>query len=217
MAVKEEAVSGRLKKCLSWFLPRERIELGKEEDFLDSVVDAIVPLFELANASDGCSPGFFLRKAPIHAGPVLMKESRHWLERIHRRLAGRSSIPRPYYGEIQRDIPHGIFSLLLSFIRNTEGFARPFFSFSKTNRMEIVSLTCMRLVKEFFTVLSCLEDGEVMGYLKRTLIGLKTGHKVSLIANDKKEFSLKYNLRRGHLTLCFHYGEWNQCGYPQHN
>ena len=87
VAVKEEAVSGRLKKCLSRFLRRERIELGKEEDFLDSVVDAIVPLFELASASDGCSPVFLLRKAPIHAGHVLMKESRLWLERIHRRLA----------------------------------------------------------------------------------------------------------------------------------
>ena len=64
VAVKEEAVSGRLKKCLSRFLRRERIELGKEEDFLDSVVDAIVPLFELANASDGCSPGFFSEKGP---------------------------------------------------------------------------------------------------------------------------------------------------------
>ena len=96
-------------------------------------------------------------------------------------------------------------------------FCEAFFSFHKTVRLEVVSLLCVRLAKEFFAVVSGLPDEEVVTYFRRTLSGLKTGHKVSLIVNDEKQLLLKYNFRSGHLNLCFHYGEWDKLGNPQHH
>ena len=88
-----------------------------------------------------------------------------------------------------------------------------FFSFHKIVRVEVVSLLCVRLAKEFFTVVSGLPDEEVVTYFRRTLSGLK----VSLIVDDEKKLLLKYNFRSGHVTLCFPYGEWNKLGHPQHH
>ena len=52
-----------------------------------------------------------------------------------------------------------------------------------------MSLLCVRLAKELFTVVSGLPDEEVVTYFRRTctLSGLKTRHKVSLIVNDEKQ------------------------------
>ena len=161
------------------------MKFAREDDFLDAAVDTILPLYQLASASNSTGSAGLLLSATINAGSRMEKEGKLWLERIYRRLGEPCSIRRPYYAEVVRDIPHDIFSLVVR--------------------------------REFFTVVSGLPDEEVVTYFRRTLSGLKTGNKVSLIVNDEKQLLLKYNLRSGHLTLCFHYGEWNKLGHPQHH
>ena len=217
MTVRKEDLSERLQNHLSGFLRLGNVKFAREDDFLDAAVDTILPLYQLASASNSTGSAGLLLSATINAGSLMAKEGKLWLDRIYRRLGGPCSIRRPYYAEVVRDIPHEIFSLVVRRFRNTDGFVKPFFSFHKNVRVEVVSLLCVRLAKEFFAVVSGLPDEEVVTYFRRTLSGLKTGHKVFLIVNDEKQLLLKYNFRSGHLNLCFHYGEWDKLGNPQHH
>ena len=127
MTVRKEDFSERLQNHLSRFLRLENVKFAREDDFLDAAVDTILPLYQLASASNSTGSAGLLLSATINAGSLMAKEGKLWLERIYRRLGGACSIRRPYYAEVVRDIPHEIFSLVARRLRNTDGFVKPFF------------------------------------------------------------------------------------------
>lgn len=103
-----------------------------------------------------------------------MDEVQIWLNSINRRLTGRRSWRRPFYAQIHRTIPRAFFdysceTLLAGYVKCSDGFATPFCYHSKNRKVEVISLTSIRLVKELFCLFSGFQGPEVMALLKRRL------------------------------------------------
>ena len=47
----------------------------------------------------------------------------------------------PFYAEITRDVPCGIFSILLRMMKGIDGFCEPFVNFGRNKKGEVVSFT----------------------------------------------------------------------------
>jgi len=152
----------------------------------------------------------------ISPASVLTEESMLWLKAIHRRLCQRVSLRRPYVGEIQRNIPYTIFKSVTLMLRNSENFHEPSCYVAKNKKGEVISFTCLRSLRKFFSLLSGIKTQTVSTYFSRKLTGMRSLHKVKVIVTPTSDFGFVYKLSTGQLKIQFHYGEWNACGYPQH-
>ena len=111
------------------------------EYFINANVEMIVPLYHLiGNHVPGITQAAkILNSYPVYAGTIFHTESRLWLESIYRRLAGRCRVRNLFYAEVTRDIPYGIFSILLRMIKGIDGFCEPFVNFGRNKKAEVVS------------------------------------------------------------------------------
>ena len=194
-------------------------DLVNGEYFLNASVEMLVPLYHLIrNQVPGATQAAkILNSYPVYAGTIFYTESRFWLESIHRRLAGRRRVRNPFYAEITRDIPYGIFSILLRMIKGIDGFCEPFVNFGRNKKAEVVSFTTLRPVKQLLSILSGMSEVEVVSYFKRTLTGKKCGSKVAVLASDEKDMAFMYKISKGQFVISYYFGEWNTHGFPQHN
>jgi len=154
----------------------------------------------------------------ITTGSVLDHEVRLWLKFIHRRLAGRVSLRRPYYAEVHRSIPYAVFhSLSLVIKQCLDQFKEPLCYSARNKKGEVITFTSIGSLTSFFSLLTGLTQVEVGKFFARTLKGLKRNkHKVKLIVEETKDFAFVYQKGKGQMTLQFYYGEWNTHNYPQH-
>lgn len=151
--------------------------------------------------------------------PLMRKESKHWLDAINRRLGGRNRIRNPFYAEVRRDIPSEIFGLVVRVVKNVsvKEFCPPLCFHAKNRKAEVISFTTIDSVAKLLCLLSGLSIKNVKQYLKRSLGGgRKKGYKVKVLVNDTKDVAFMYKFNVQQLTICFHYGEWNSHGFPQH-
>lgn len=107
----------------------------------------------------------------------------------------------PFYAEITRDIPYGIFSILLRVIKGIDGFCEPFVNFGKNKKAEVVSFTTLQSVKQLLSILSGMSEVEVVSYFKRTLTGKKCGSKVLLLASEEKDMAFMYKITKGKFVI----------------
>ena len=181
--------------------------------FLDSCTEQVkavlVATRNLGNAARALNK-------PINAAVILQRESKLWLAGIRRRIGGQRSVRNPYYGEINRDLPIEIFTVILKSIWGLDGFVGPFCYHRENKKAIVVSFTSVRLVNELFGLLSGLSKDVVTSYFKRNFSGARKGHTAAVIVNDVKDFALIYKKRSGKLVIGFNYGEWNVNGFPQH-
>ena len=197
--------------------------LGKDqvngEYFVNASVEMLVPLYNLTrNHVPGIKQAAkMLNSYPVYAGTIFYTESKLWLESIYRRLAGRHRVRNPFYAEITRDIPYGIFSILLRMMKGIDGYCEPFVNFGRNKKAEVVSFTTLRPVKQLFSILSGKGETEVVSYFKRTLTGKKCGCKVSVLASEEKDMAFMYKITKGQFVISYYFGEWNTHGFPQHN
>ena len=189
------------------------------EYFINASVEMLVPLYHLiGNHVPGITQAAkILNSYPVYAGTIFHTESRLWLESIYRRLAGRRRVRNPFYAEVTRDIPYGIFSILLRMIKGIDGFCEPFVNFGRNKKAEVVSFHTLRPVKQLFSILSGKSEKEVVSYFKRTLTGKKCGSKVSVLASEEKDMAFMYKITKGQFVISYYFGEWNIHGFPQHN
>lgn len=153
----------------------------------------------------------------INAAVVFRSESELWLKRIHRRLAGKTSIRQPYYCEIRRDIPAEMFNVLFRSLNVVAEFREPFCYVVGNRKGKVISFTFLPLLKTFLSKLSGRSVNEITQYLERTLKGRRKDHTTKVLVTINKQFALTYVFAKGQLTVSFNYGEWNQYGFPQHN
>jgi len=138
-----------------------------------------------------------------------------------KRLAGRVSVRKPYYGEIHRSIPYDIFAVLRRIIRNAGdgSFTEPACYMSmKNKKAEVISFTSLCSLQKFFTILSGMSTREVKKFFSRRLTSSpRSGNKVELLVQDTKDFGFMYKHSIGQLSIQFFYAEWNVHGFPKHN
>jgi len=152
----------------------------------------------------------------LNVGSILYEESRMWLNGIHRRLAGKVGIRRPYFGEITRSIPYDIFLAMRQVLRDINA-TEPYCYMAGNKKGEVISLTSLPLLEKVFACLSGQTSKEVKKYLRRKLTGsCRYNHKVKVIMSATKDFGFMYKKNIGQLVIQFYYGEWNYHGHPQH-
>ena len=138
---------------------------------------------------------------------------------MFRKLGGRRSIRQPFYGEIHRDIPVYIFNALFEAIKlsKDEDFREPLCYVKGNSKGKIISFATKSLVVKMFCLLSDRSEDYVIGCLERQLGGQRKGFTRKILVSNDKDFVLVDNLKKGQLSLQFHYGEWNACGIPMHS
>ena len=221
--VDEEDVKDRIRRGLDVMVETGQLD---KEVFLSAAMRFLVPLYEQSTQQgrnmhdDEYSHAYARRMLASHqiqTSSVLKETAMQWLRAIRRRLGSKHSIRTPFQSEISRDMTSETFRALLRIAKAMNGFCKPYFSNSNNKKTAVISFTSIRLVKELLTLLSGLHNKEIMAYFKRTLVvGARKGNKVCLIVSDTKEFVFRYKLNQGKLSMCFHYGEWNVHGFPQH-
>ena len=214
----EETERSVLTKTLNSFVEKLNGEVNMDF-FVTTGVTMLMPLLDICRGGvTGISEASrLLSNSHIYVSTVFRSESRLWLEAIHRRLSGRRRVRNPFFTEITRDIPYEMFRIFVKVIKSIDGFAEPFVSFGQNRKVEVVSFTTLRPVKQLLSVLSGMNEGEVVKYFKRTLTGRKIGSKVAVLASEEKDMAFMYRLSKGQLVISYHYGEWNKFGFPQHN
>jgi hypothetical protein len=90
----------------------------------------------------------------INAGKVFRGELYLWLKAIHRRLAGRRNIRRPFISQIRRDIPEEMFRCLVRAIKCCQRplFCDPNCYVVESKKMTVVSFQSILAVKESLRV-----------------------------------------------------------------
>ena len=208
-------VRAEIKKCLLPLLQDSKAE------FLEQGIRMLEPVVGLSRASlernDLLGPTKILTCSPLNSAAIFREESRLWLAAIRRRLCSKRSAQNPFYTEITRDVPYDIFVVFRRVVQSMPGFCAPLCYLGTNKKGEVVSLTNIRLVAELFAFLSGYSEEEVAAtYFKRNLRGIKSGHKVNVIASESKDFAFFYKKRQGKFFIGFNFGEWNAHGYPQH-
>ena len=92
-------------------------------------------------------------------------ESQLWLQRIHRKLAGKRSIGHPYYCEIRREIPAEMFNILAESLTTSE-FREPYCYVAGNKKGKIISFTFLPLLKQFLCSLSGKSVDEINQYFE---------------------------------------------------
>lgn len=110
---------------------------------------------------------------------------------------------RPYYSEIQRDMPVEMFLSLCRLLCNFPEFREPYFYNVENKKAKVISFTHLPLVKYFLSRLSGKSMEEVAEYFERTLCAQRKGHITKVIVSPVKDFSLIYNFRKGQLTVSY--------------
>ena len=189
--------------------------LSSSEFFVSASTKVLLSISKLAKAPVN-RPAEIL-SAPLNPASIFQHEARLWLSAIRRRLSGRKRLRNPFYGEITRDLPFELFSVLVRLVKATPEFCEPFCYCCRNNKGEVISFTTVQLVVNFLSVLTGYGEEQVFEHFKRSLTtGLRKGHKVSIITSDVKDFALFYKRNQGRLVISFNFGEWNASGFPQH-
>ena len=218
---KETDTEKRLSDCLANFEGRERFDGTL---FVKTAAKLLLPLVNVCKTSVKPTPDMetpdiskIMVSSSINLAVILKSESQLLVKRIYRRLAGKTSMRRPYYSEIQRDMPVEIFLSLCRLLCNFPEFREPYFYNIGNKKAKVISFTHLTLVKYFLSKLSGKSMEELAEPFKRTLCAQRKGHITKVIVSPVKDFSLLYNFRKGQLTVSYNYGEWNSFGFPQRN
>jgi hypothetical protein len=107
----EKDMKSRVAEWLATF------ECGKDFDkalLVNTAKGMLLPLVSVyekkATEAPHLSPTLY--SSTVNAAVIFRSESQIWLQRIHRRLAGKRSIRQLYYCEIRRDIPVEMYNIL---------------------------------------------------------------------------------------------------------
>ena len=186
--------------------------------FTSTAKKLLTPLLKACESPDNKLVNALL-SSQINSKTSLAHEAGVWLASMFRKLAGRRSIRQPFYAEIHRDIPVDIFNALFEAIKlsNDEDFREPFCYVKGNSKGKIISFTTKALVVKMFCLLSDRSEDYVNGLLERQLGGQRKGFTRKMLVSYDKDFALVYNFKKGQLSLQFHYGEWNACGFPMHS
>jgi hypothetical protein len=157
-----------------------------------------MPLYAVCK-SQHCAADI-LAKWNVSNPAIFQGEARLWLTSINRRLGGRRRIRNPFFGEISRDIPFELFSVVVKLVKATPTYCEPFCYYSNNKKGEVISFTSLRLVVELLSLLSGYTEEEVVKYFKRNL----TAFKITFLSSAQMLKILPLSISTGKVNLLFH-------------
>ena len=206
-------IRDNLRKCLGSFECGERFE---KEMFVDLAEEKLLPLVKV------CSKPLklleVLNVSSVNTALLLKNESKLWMQKIYRRLAGRNGFRHPFYTEFSRDIPVEIFKNLSRSIRKSSHipeFKEPSCFTSSNAKAEIISFTQRFSVVWFLSLLSGNNPRNVNQCLERKLGATRKGHYRKVIVSETKDVALLYNFKKRQITISYTYVACNSLYLPK--
>ena len=115
--------------------------------FVKTAAKLLLPLVNVCETSVKNTPDMetpdiskIMVSSSINLAVVYKSESQLRLKRIYRRLAGKKNMRRPYYSEIQRDIPVEMFLSLCRFYAIFQNSESPTFTTFETKKLKLYLL-----------------------------------------------------------------------------
>ena len=112
--------------------------LLSSEFFVSAGVKVISPILRLAKVPVN-RPAEILSTL-LNPASIFQHEAKVWLSAISRRLSGRKRVRNPFYGEIRRDLPFELFTVLARLVKATPEFCEPFCYCCRNKKAKIFRL-----------------------------------------------------------------------------
>ena len=121
-----------------------------------------------------------------------------WYKQFSRRMSVRCKVLSPWKVNLQVNVPKELFSIIKDIVFETNYGL--YYSETKSKPKKcVMAFTIAERVRNLFIRL-----------MDTDLIGLE------LIVSEDKQFGMMYNSEKELLYFDFHYGFWNEQGFPQH-
>lgn len=158
-----------------------------------------------------------LLNVSLNCGSLFKTESKFWLQNINYRLTGKPSIKTPYKCEIQWNIQEELFHCLKRALQcSRDKNFRVHVTYKDSKNHSVKSFVSKEAAVAFLSLLSGLDESDIKKYFEKCLSGRVNG-KATVIVNTKKKFEFICKKKSSQLCIFFHYGVWNNAGFPQHN
>ena len=143
--------------------------------------------------------------------PMLQRMVLQWYRQFMRRMTAKCKVRSPWKVLMDVKISIELFTIIRDLVLETNYGVYYDETKSKPKKC-VMAFTSLARVKTLFTQLmdtSVHPDEFLCKKVKKT-------SRIEVIVNEEKQFGLLYNYGKELLSFDFHYGLWNEHGFPQH-
>jgi hypothetical protein len=113
-------------------------------------------------------------------------------------------------------MPPEIFSLLTTMVDRL-GFNMASCVVERNSKAVVIAFSDLAATIRFLSTLLAITAKELAEkYMRKKLVGRKSGSEVAVVVSEQKQFSFTFSIKRAQMHI-FYFGEWNSSGFPQHN
>ena len=143
--------------------------------------------------------------------PILQRMAVQWYKQFSRRMSVRCKVLSPWKVNLQVNVPKELFSIIKDIVFETNYGL--YYSETKSKPKKcVIAFTSAERVRNLFIRLMDT-DLPSEQFLRRRFKGQR---RLELIVSEDKQFGMMYNSEKELLYFDFHYGFWNEQGFPQH-
>ncbi len=143
--------------------------------------------------------------------PILQRMATQWYKQFSRRMSVRCKVLSPWKVTLEVNVPNELFSIIKDIVLETNYGLY----YSETNSKPKKCVMAFTSEERVRNVFARLMDTDLPreNFLKRKFKGQR---RLELIVSEDKQFGMLYNSEKEHLYFDFHYGFWNEQGFPHH-
>ena len=144
--------------------------------------------------------------------PMLQSMAQKWYKQFMRRMSFRCSLRNPWKVVLEVELPKELFALVRSVTSRTSYGLYTGETKRKKSKKVVLAFFSFARVRSVLNMLmdTSYSDEE---FLKKNFQDSK---RIEAIIDEDKQFCITYDFNKEILQFDFHYGVWNEHGFPQH-
>ena len=143
--------------------------------------------------------------------PMLQRMVCQWYKQFMRRMTTRCRVSSPWKVIMDISIPNELFLIIKDMIFVTNYGLYYHETKSKPEKFVIAFTSHVRVRNLFLQLMNSEMPKE--DFLRRTYKG-KDQKRIEIIVSEEKQFGMLYNSQKEIISFDFHYGFWNEHGFP---
>lgn len=200
-------VLGALAIAQSELLSRPNSNTSNVEEAVKELKDLLEPI---ADSHFGC-----LRSKHEHRigryFPMLQRMAQRWYKQFLRRLSFRCAPRNPWKVLLEVGLPKELFDLIKTITSSTNYGVLTGETKGRKSKVVLAFTSFARVRSVFNRIMNTsYSDKE---FLKKNF---KDTKKIEAIIDEDKQFGMTYDYNKEILQFDFHYGVWNEHGFPKH-
>ena len=145
--------------------------------------------------------------------PMLQRMVCQWYKHFMRRMTTRCRVNSPWKVIMDISIPSELFSIIKDMVLVTNYGLYYHETKCKPKKFVIAFTSHVRVRNLFLQLMNSGMPKE--DFLRRKFKG-KDRKRIEIIVSEEKQFGMIYNSQKEMISIDFHYGFWNEHGFPQH-